>query len=260
MLKRLKFYTLIILITTIICSTLFYSLSQSVNAYSYSSGMCVLEGNTNTILYSSAEHKKLAMASTTKIITAILAIENTKNLNEIVTVNEKAVGIEGTSIYLHKNEQISVNDLLYGLILASGNDAALALSYHIGQTEENFVNMMNEFAIKVGATNTHFDNPHGLDSSTHYTTAYDLAIMTSYALKNATFKEIVSTKHKQLPGTEHSGERFLKNKNKLVFYQPNNVGVKTGFTDNAGRCLVNAVEENDMQRSEEHTSELQSLE
>lgn len=242
----------------IICLTILLSLSQSflsVNAASKTlmhpptsaQAMCVLEGNTNTVIYCKNEEKTLPMASTTKIITGILAIESVKDLDEMVAVNDQAVGIEGTSIYLQKGERLSVRELLYGLILASGNDAAMALALHVSPTTEEFVDKMNEFAKSVGAENTHFDNPHGLDSKTHYTTAKDLALMTSYALKNAEFKEIVSTKFKQIPGTEKSGERYLRNKNKLLWIQENNVGVKTGFTDNAGRCLVNAVEQDGMQ-------------
>lgn len=245
--KYIKAYLLLILCAIIGLN--FISMSTSTaSAYSaYASAMCVLEGNTNTVLYEQNAASKLAMASTTKIMTAIATLQNVENLDDIVKVADESVGIEGTSIYLQKNEEISVRSLLYGLILASGNDAATALAYHVGGTEQGFVDIMNELAQDIGAHNTHFDNPHGLDSATHYTTAYDLALITSYALKDDNFKDIVSTKYKQIPGTEKSGERYLRNKNKLLFYQENNVGVKTGFTDDAGRCLVNAVEQDGMQ-------------
>ena len=134
--------------------------------------MVVLEGNTGEVLYEFKKDLRLPMASVTKIATAILAIENS-NLDDVITVDDKAVGIEGTSIYLDYNEKISIRNLLYGLMLASGNDCAMALACHIGGEggSKKFVEMMNEFADKLELQNTHFDNPHGLDSKTHYTSA-----------------------------------------------------------------------------------------
>ena len=210
--------------------------------------MVVLEGNTGDVLYEFKKDLRLPMASVTKICTAILAIENSK-LDDVIIVDDKAIGIEGTSIYLDYGEEISIRDLLYGLMLASGNDCAMALACHVGGEggSEKFVQMMNEFVKSLGLENTHFDNPHGLDSKTHYTSAYDLAKITAYALKNETFREIVSTKYKTIEGSEHSGTRYLKNKNKLLFTRDDCIGVKTGFTDNAGRCLVNASEKDGMQ-------------
>ena len=213
----------------------------NINAESYKS-MCTLAED-GTVLYQFNKDARLPMASTTKIITAILTIENVGNLDEVVTVADESVGIEGTSIYLRKDEQISYRNLLYGLILASGNDAATALAYAVGGTEENFVKMMNDLAVSLNLTNTQFKNPHGLDADGHYTSAYDLAVITNYALNNETFREIVSTKTKILNEKEPN-VRYLRNKNKLVFSEDGCVGVKTGFTDNAGRCLVNACERN----------------
>ena len=210
--------------------------------------MVVLEGNSNEVLYEFKKDLRLPMASVTKIITAIVAIENS-NLDDIIIVDDSAVGIEGTSIYLNYDEEISVRNLLYGLMLASGNDCAMALACHVGGEggSDQFVQMMNDLVMKLGLENTHFDNPHGLDSETHYTSAYDLAVLTSYALKNETFREIVGTKYKTIEGNDITGERYLKNKNKLLFSRNDCIGVKTGFTDNAGRCLVNASEKDGMQ-------------
>lgn len=210
--------------------------------------MVVLEGNTNEVLYEFKKDLRLPMASVTKIATAILAIENC-DLDEVIRVDDSAVGIEGTSIYLNYDEEITMENLLYGLMLASGNDCAMAIACHIGGEggSEKFVSMMNDFAQKLNLENTHFDNPHGLDSETHYTSAYDLAVITSYALKNETFKEIVSTEYKTINGNDITGDRYLKNKNKLLFSRDDCIGVKTGFTDNAGRCLVNACEKDGMQ-------------
>jgi D-alanyl-D-alanine carboxypeptidase (penicillin-binding protein 5/6) len=185
-----------------------------------------------------------ANASTTKIVTAITVIQNCDNLDEIITVNNKSIGIEGRSIYLRKDEKLSVRDLLYGLMLRSGNDSAVALAYHVGGTEENFVNMMNELCVEVGTKNTHFSNPHGLDEDNHYTTAYDLALVTAYALNNPVFAEIVSTKHHTIPETNTSEKRYLTNKNRLLNSLDGCIGVKTGFTSRAGRCLVSAIDRN----------------
>ena len=204
--------------------------------------MCVISED-GQVLNQYNKDQQLAMASTTKIVTAIVTIENCDDLDEIITVDDKSVGIEGTSIYLRKKEQMSIRNLLYGLILASGNDAAMALACAIGGTEENFVEMMNKFALDLDLKNTHFANPHGLDAKGHYTSTYDLAVITNYALDNPVFKEIVSTKTKILNEGEPN-VRYLRNKNRLLFSQDGCVGVKTGFTDNAGRCLVNACERN----------------
>lgn len=210
-------------------------------------GMAVIEGNTNTLLYSKNEKECLPMASTTKIITCIVAIENYENIDKKVLVSDRAIGIEGTSIYLKRGEVIGFKDLLYGLILASGNDCAVAIAEEVCGYDE-FVSKMNAFAVKCGANNTHFTNPHGLDEEGHYTTAYDLAVMTSYALKNPIFKEIVGTKKYIIPQTNaYEHQRFLKHKNKIMFVDDNCIGVKTGFTDNAKRCLVSATEKDGMQ-------------
>lgn len=208
--------------------------------------MVVLEGNTNTVLYSKNANQELAMASTTKIVTAILAIENCRDLDEKFLVSEKAIGIEGTSIYLKSGERLSMRELLYGLILASGNDCAVAIAEYF-EGEEHFVEMMNNLAESLGLEHTHFANPHGLDAEGHYTSAYDLAVLTSYALKNPTFKEIVSTERMVIEKNDLYQARYLKHKNRLLFTDKNCIGVKTGFTDNAGRCLVHAHEENGMQ-------------
>ncbi len=206
--------------------------------------MVVIDGTTDTVLYSKDCHARLPMASTTKIATAIVAIENCDDLYTPFVISNNAVGIEGTSIYLQEGEEINMYQLLQGLMLASGNDCAVAIAEYFGY--DNFITSMNELCSKLNLENTHFDNPHGLDSETHYTSAYDLAMITDYALDNETFREIASTERVVLEPTNKSDERYLKHKNKLLFSMENCIGVKTGFTDNAGRCLVNAHEENGM--------------
>ncbi len=208
--------------------------------------MCTMEASTGRVLYAKNENAKLPMASTTKIMTAITAIENCKDLDEKFEISPKAVGISGTSIYLRKGEALSVRDLLYGLMLVSGNDASVAIGERVGGNVKNFVEMMNKTAIKIGTKNSHFDNTHGLDSKTHYTSAYDLALITSYALSNDTFREIVSTKNTKITTVEGK-TRYLKNKNRLLNSLEGCNGVKTGFTDDAGRCLVASCERDGMQ-------------
>ncbi len=239
----------ILLLTMVVLTISIYNVTNIIFANntdiaSSAKAMAVIEGYTNTLLYSHNSDQRLAMASTTKIVTAIVAIENTIDFDTPFRVSDNAIGIEGTSIYLQEGEMMSMNDLLLGLILASGNDCAVAIAEHFGY--DNFMTKMNELPSKLGLSNTHFDNPHGLDSDTHYTTAYDLAVITNYALDNEKFREIVSTKRAIISGNGVTNDRYLKHKNKLLFSMDNCVGVKTGFTDNAGRCLVNAHEENGM--------------
>ena len=152
------------------------------------------------------------------------------------------MGVEGSSIYLRQGEQISVRDLLYGLMLRSGNDSAVALACHVGGSVEGFAKMMNETAKTAGATNSNFVTPHGLDHKEHYTTAKDLATITAYALNNPTFKEIVSCKQHTVQATNKSDKRYMSNKNRLLNSLNGCIGVKTGYTKKAGRCLVTATE------------------
>ena len=224
---------------------LFLTNSYDFNSYAVSSsakGMCVLDKDTKRVLYSKDMNRKLPMASTTKVVTAITVLNNCTDLNEEIQVADESIGIEGTSIYLRKGEIIKVKDLLYGLMLRSGNDSAVALAIHVGGSVEGFAKLMNELANEIGAKNSHFMNPHGLDNPEHYTTAYDLALIASYALNNPIFKEIVSTKNHVIEATNKSEKRYLTNKNRLLSSLDGCCGVKTGFTSKAGRCLVSACE------------------
>ncbi len=206
--------------------------------------MCVLEKDSKRIITSKNESMKLPMASTTKIVTALTVIQNCNNLDEVIQVSDNSIGVEGSSIYLRKDEQISIRDLLYGLMLRSGNDSAVALACYIGGSIEGFANLMNKTAKNIGANNSNFVTPHGLDHKDHYTTAYDLALITAYALNNPVFKEIVSTKMHTVPATNKSDVRYMSNKNRLLSSLNGCCGVKTGFTTKAGRCLVTATERN----------------
>lgn len=205
----------------------------------------VIESKTGRILYSKNPNQRLPMASTTKIMTAITAIKNCKDLDEKFVVSNKAIGVPGTSLYLREGDEYSTRDLLYALMLISGNDASVAIAEHVGGSTSEFVTLMNDLAKEIGVKNTHFANTHGLDADGHYTSAYDLARITAYALENDTFREIVSTKNTKI--VNGKGEnRYLRNKNKLLFTLEDCIGVKTGFTDDAGRCLVSAVDKDGM--------------
>ena len=198
------------------------------------------------VLYSENGDQQLPMASTTKIMTAILAIE-LGNLKDKVKISRSAFGKEGSSIYLRKGEEMSLENLLYGLMLRSGNDAAVAIAEHIGGSEEGFVFLMNQKAEELGLDNTQFRNPHGLDSDGHYTSAIDLAKLSAYALHNATFREIVKTKQKTAPNPIDDWDYKWTNKNKMLRKYEGADGVKTGFTSHAHRCLVSSATRNGQQ-------------
>lgn len=189
------------------------------------------------------EDVKSAMASTTKIMTSIVILEKA-DLDEMVTVSAKAGGTGGSRLGLKKGDKASVKNLLYGLMLRSGNDAAVALAEHVGGSVKEFAELMNEKASELGLTNTHFVTPHGLDDANHYTTALELAKLTDYAMNNETFSEIVGTK--SITIYINNQPRQINNTNELLGALNGVVGVKTGFTNNAGRCLVTETKRNNM--------------
>lgn len=204
----------------------------------------IYDRETKEIIWGKNENDKKSMASTTKIMTAIVVLENAK-LTDIVTVSKRAAGIGGSRLKISEGDKISVNDLLYGLMLKSGNDTAIALAEHIGGSVDEFVNLMNIKAVEIGLKNTHFTSPHGLDDVNHYTTAYELAILTDYAMENETFCNIVNTKSATI--NINGLPRNINNTNELLGYMQGVNGVKTGFTNNAGRCLVTSCTRNSSQ-------------
>ncbi len=207
----------------------------------------IMDVNSGRILYSKNMDEKLAMASTTKIMTTFVAIESGR-LEEKVTVSRKASNTGGSSIYLREGERHSVHDLLYAIMLRSGNDAAVAVAEHIGGSVEGFADLMNRKAQEIGAKNTQFANPHGLDSAGHYTTAHDLALITAHALQNPIFADIVSSKKKTIEGPSNENwDRIMINKNKMLWQFDGGDGVKTGYTKKAGRCLVSSATRDGMQ-------------
>lgn len=193
------------------------------------------------VLYEKCADQRRPIASTTKIMTALAVLREGGDLDRSVTVPSDACGIEGTSLYLQPGETLSVRDLLYGLLLASANDAATSLALLSAGSVPAFAEKMNRIAEEIGLTNTHFTNPHGLFDPEHYSSARDLALLTAAAYDNANFREIVSTRRTVIPAPD-GAKRVLLNHNKLLTMLPDCVGVKTGFTKKSGRCLVSATE------------------
>ena len=193
----------------------------------------LLDGQTGRVLYEKQADKQSLIASTTKIMTALIICEQT-NVLDRVRILPEAVGIEGSSMYLKEGEVLTVQELLYGLMLHSGNDAAVALAIYCGGTVEGFAELMNDKAHRLGMRDTHFVNPNGLDSPGHYSTARDMAVLAAYAMENPIFAKTVSTK------TVTAGGRTLRNHNKLLWQLSGADGVKTGFTKKAGRILVSS--------------------
>ena len=234
--KKITIILIICMLSTILCHTEAF-------AYSNNEKCVVIELNSNRVLYEENANMKAYPASTTKILTAICVLENC-NINEKVIIKKEFVGIEGSSIYLEEGEILSVEDLLYGLMLRSGNDCAMVLADYVGGSVEKFVKLMNTTAKKIGASNSNFVNPHGLHDDNHYVTAYDLAKITAYCLKNQTFRKIVSTKEHIIPHIKREYDRVLLNKNKMLSEFEGATGVKTGYTKKAGRCLVSSSKRN----------------
>ena len=197
----------------------------------------LIERHTGRVLLEHNAHEALPMASTTKVMTALLALE-LGDLDDVVTVGRNAYGVPGTSIYLNLGEKIVLRDLLYGLMLASGNDAAVAIAEHVGGDVETFCRMMTERARELGCENTCFSTPHGLPAENHFTTAADLALIAREAMSHAAFREIVSTRRATIPWEGRSYHRVLNNKNRLLSGYEGATGIKTGYTKKAGRCLV----------------------
>lgn len=195
----------------------------------------LMHADTGTLLYEHNADDRMLIASTTKIMTAIVVLENCA-LDDIVTIDERSAGAEGSSMYLRAGERYTVEDLLLGLMLVSGNDAALALAIHTAGSVEDFADMMNEKAAALGMTGTHFSNPHGLDAEDHYSTARDMAVLAAYCMENDDFARIVATR------SANVAERPLTNHNKLLSLYDGCIGIKTGYTMAAGRTLVSCAE------------------
>ncbi|MHB9145977.1 MAG: D-alanyl-D-alanine carboxypeptidase family protein [Symbiobacteriia bacterium] len=197
----------------------------------------LMDGRTGQVLWEKNGRRRMAPASTTKVMTAILAIER-GNLDRVTPVSRRAASVAGSSMGLRTGARYTLRELLDGLLLRSGNDAATAIAEQVGGSVEDFVRLMNEKAIDLGAVNTHFENPHGLDSPGHYTTVEDMALMTRYAMRLTLFAEIVGSKERSVEPEDKQGEQLLRNTNRLLWLYTWADGVKTGTTGRAGKCLV----------------------
>ena len=224
-------------ILIIILLVLGFNNHATANSFVTAKSAVLIDAETGQVLYSKNSYQPLPPASTTKIMTGILAIEN-GNLTNQVTASKQAAYEGGSSIYLTPGEKLTLEELIYGLLIKSGNDAAVAIAEHIGGTVDHFAAMMNFKAKQIGALNTNFQNPNGLPQEGHLTTAYDLAQITRYALTNNFFARVVATTKKRISWPQHSWDRILKNTNKLLTRCDFVTGVKTGYTRAAGRCLV----------------------
>lgn len=206
----------------------------------------LIDGKSGKVLFEKNKDERLPMASTTKIMTGLLACES-KKMKKIVTVSPVASGTEGSSLWLEPGEKQTLENLTYGLMLRSGNDAAVAIAEYLGGSTEAFALMMNERAKKIGVQNTGFQNPNGLDAEGHFTTAYDLALISREAMKNKKFRKIVSTKNKTIPWESSEWDRSLTNHNKMLWRYEGCNGIKTGFTKKSGRCLVTSAKRGKME-------------
>ena len=204
-------------------------------------GAVLIEAQSKDVIIGKNENTTLPMASTTKIMTALVVLDSI-DTSTVVKIEPCMTNIEGSSIYLHEGEELTVSELLYALMLESANDAAVALAYTVSGGIEAFADLMNEKASSLGLENTHFTNPHGLDDKDHYTTPYELGIIAACAMENPIFREIVSTYKKTIPLNGGEGTRVLINHNRLLRSYNGAIGLKTGFTKRCGRCLVSCAE------------------
>ena len=221
--------------------------SSDLNPYGFpqtsARALCLISGDSGELLYCQNGNEALPMASTTKIMTALVALERC-SADSVVTVPREACNIEGSSVYLREGEKITVRDLLYGLMLESGNDAACALAIASYGSVDKFVTAMNKRARELGLVSTSFANPHGLPAENHYTTARELAKIAYTAMQNPLFREIVKTKTYTAKGENGEPTRYFSNHNRLLGSYEGTVGIKTGYTLSAGRCLVTSAERN----------------
>ncbi len=239
-----KFYKFTSLILIFVLLLPFTSSAASNNSDSFplsAQHACLYIPKADISIYGKSANERHAMASTTKIMTALIALENCE-LDRVVTISPIAVGIEGSSIYLKAGDKYYMEDLLFALLLQSANDVATAIAIEVGGSVEGFVALMNKKADEMGLKDTHFENPHGLDGKEHYTTAYELALITAEALKNPKFKSIVGTYKKTISTIDGSSKITVVNHNKMLLLYEDAIGVKTGFTKKTGRCLVSAAE------------------
>ncbi|MBQ7669332.1 MAG: D-alanyl-D-alanine carboxypeptidase [Clostridia bacterium] len=229
-----------VILAAVLCALIFAAKIFAADAPSVSARSAVLVTSDGEVLYEHNADERLPMASTTKIMTCLIAIENC-DLDEEITVTSASAGIEGSSLYMKEGDVTTVKDMLYAAMLRSANDAASVLAVHVSWSEKEFAALMNEKARALGMNDTHFTNPHGLPDADHYTSARDFARLASYAMENEIFAGIAGTKEYVV--TINGAERKpVKNHNRLLFTYDGCTGVKTGYTRSSGRCLVSTAE------------------
>jgi D-alanyl-D-alanine carboxypeptidase (penicillin-binding protein 5/6) len=203
----------------------------------------LIDDRNGQFLYEKNPSERLYPASTTKILTAVIALENGK-LGDRVTIPAEACNVEGSAVGLNEGEQMSLEDLLYALLLNSGNDTAIAIAIHTAGSVDKFTDLMNKKAAELGAVNSHFNNPNGLPDPNHYSTAHDMALISYYAMQNPEFRKIVATKIRTIERSDPTAQTYLENHNRLLWNYEGTIGLKTGYTEEAGQCLVSAANRN----------------
>lgn len=241
-----KTFAFVLAFTTLILLSHSFASAETLPPGVSAQSAVLMDQQSGRVLFAKNPHQKRRIASITKIMTAILAIESGK-MNKKVTISDRAAYTEGSSLYLKPGEKMPLKDLVYGLMLRSGNDAAVAIAEFVGGSVEGFTHLMNEKAQQIGMTDTRFGNPHGLDDHRNmYSTAYDMALLTRYAMKNPTFRKIAGTKIYRVKDPDGSGMLVWKNKNKLLTRYKYSTGGKTGYTRIAKRTLVSTAKKGDM--------------
>ncbi|SHH35454.1 D-alanyl-D-alanine carboxypeptidase family protein [Clostridium grantii] len=239
--KKSKKALIRILLVIFVASDLFVITSNASPIYIKARCAIAMDSKTGIVLFEQNGNFITPMASTTKIMTSLVAIKY-GDLNKKVEISKNAASVRGSKVGYREKEQITIKELLYGLMLRSGNDAAIALAEGISGSVDEYMELMNEYAEEIGAVNSHFETPHGLDSQNHYCTAYDLALITCKAKEEDLFEKIVSSK--DVDAGEYNFTRSYHNINKILYHIPNANGVKTGYTGGAGKCLVTSVNVN----------------
>ncbi|MGN9135326.1 D-alanyl-D-alanine carboxypeptidase family protein [Clostridium sp. HCP1S3_B4] len=243
--KRITKIFILLLVFCFIFNGYFF---QTINSYASDKlnvdARCAIaiDSKTKDVLYEKNAYELVPMASTTKILTAIIAIDR-GNLDEEYIISKNACSVRGSKVGYAENEKVTVRELLYGLMFKSGNDAAIALAEGIAGNVDDFANIMNHYAVSFGVLDSHFKTPHGLDSEDHYSTAYDLALLASKGFEYDTFREIVGSK--SISKDKYNFTRDYNNINKILWKIPGANGVKTGYTGQAGKCLVSSVRHKD---------------
>ena len=243
--KGIKSITIILLLSLIFTQVLGVSVNakskDNTNLKVSARSAIALDKETGTVLYEQNAYEIVPMASTTKILTALIAIEQ-GDLDKKVIISKKAAGIRGSTVGYKANEEIALKELIFGLMFKSGNDAAIAIAEELGGSIDGFSDIMNHYARGIGILDSHFESPHGLDSKEHYSSAYDLAILTAKGMDYDLFREIVGSK--QISKEKYNFTRDYNNINKILWRIPGANGVKTGSTGQAGKCLVSSVNNN----------------